>query len=141
MVIMVGAVSLSVKRINMFNFISEQFITVLITLLVTALTTIGGVYIKKIDTKLKRKTLRDEINRYSDWVRTVDEFKNMTEDEQVDTIFDTARTFAYDNDISVSDSELRLMVKTSLSSISRLQMTGLKLMVNKKENNDGIIEK
>jgi hypothetical protein len=126
---------------NMFGmFLSELtggIIGAIISVLVTVIATYGGVYIKKLDTKLKRKTLLDEINRYIEWLNEATSFTLMDNDEKINTVYEKAMEFSYENDIRVSEKELRLMIERAMNSQYRLQSIGLKLMQKKLSNDKG----
>ena len=109
----------------------------IVSLIVTAIATYGGFYIKQLDTKLKRKTLLDEINRYVGWVKETDSFKLMNDAEQTTTILEKAMEFAEENEIKISERELKLMVERAVQSLQRLESIGLKLMQKRLFNNKG----
>ena len=121
----------------MFESFLGEVAGAIVSLIVTAIATYGGFYIKRLDTKLKRKTLLDEINRYVGWVKETDSFKLMNDTEQTTTILEKAKEFAEENEIKISERELKLMVERAVQSLQRLESIGLKLMQKRLSNNKG----
>ena len=121
----------------MFESFLGEVAGAIVSLIVTAIATYGGFYIKRLDTKLKRKTLLDEINRYVGWVKETDSFKLMNDTEQTTTILEKAMEFAEENEIKISEKELKLMVERAVQSLQRLESIGLKLMQKRLSNNKG----
>lgn len=122
------------------NFIGDV-VGAVVALLVTAIGTYGGFYIKRLDTKLRRKTLLDEINRYVEMAKDVKSFSFMSEEDKTEMIYEKASEFASDNEVQISAKELRIMVERALQSIDRLEAIGLSLvnkrLLKEKENNNG----
>ena len=78
-----------------------------------------------------------EINRYVGWVKETDSFKLMNDAEQTTTILEKAMEFAEENEIKISERELKLMVERAVQSLQRLESIGLKLMQKRLSNNKG----
>lgn len=116
-----------------FSELLTQVITIVAGLLLTGVSTLGAFYIKRFSDNMKRKTLLDEINRYVGWVNDVPSFKLMSVEEKRETILEKISNFARENDISLPDSEIALMVERAVESRKKLETIGLKLMAIKKE--------
>lgn len=100
----------------------------IVALLITAIGTYGGIYLKRVETKLKRKMLLDEVNRYVAWAQEAQSFKLMSSSEKIETVFTKAIEFAEENEIKITDKELNIMVERAVESMSRLETIGLRLM-------------
>jgi len=122
-----------------------QILGAFVALLVGAIGTWGGIYLKQIETKLKRKMLLDEINRYVTWMQETESFESMSQSEKIETVLAKAVEFAEENEINVTEKELDIMVENAIQSFSRLETIGLRLMKrnleNKKGDKDGITNK
>lgn len=117
-----------------------------VALLITAIGTYGGFYVKRLGDKLKRKMLLDEVNRYTQWALEAKSFKLMSADEKAETVFTKATEFAEENEIKISEKELKLMVERAVQSVSRLETIGLTLMrknlaMKQGDNKNATIEK
>lgn len=117
----------------------------IVALLITAIGTYGGIYLKRVETKLKRKMLLDEVNRYVAWAQEAQSFKLMSSSEKIETVFTKAIEFAEENEIKITDKELNIMVERAVESLSRLETIGLSLMKrnleNKQGDKDGVVKK
>ena len=127
------------------SFIGE-IVGAVVALLIGSIATYGGIYIKRMETKLKRKMILDEINRYTEWADEAQSFKLMSSNEKMETVFAKAMEFAMENDIRIEERELMLMVERSVQSAGRLETIGLSLMkrnLERKqgEKENGVIEK
>lgn len=110
-----------------------EVITVVLGLVLTGVSTWGAFYIKRMNDKFKLKTLVDEVNRYVQWAEQAKSFKLLSSEEKKQTVLERIQQFAIENGISVTESELAIMVERSVQSIMNLEMAGLKLMKLKKE--------
>lgn len=111
-----------------WNELFTQIVTIVAGLLFTGVSTLGGFYIKRLTDNLKRKTLLDEINRYTAWADDVPSFKLMNAQEKRETILEKITEFASENGISLPASEIALMVERAVTSHQKLETIGLKLM-------------
>ena len=122
-----------------------QILGAFVALLVGAIGTWGGIYLKQIEAKLKRKMLLDEINRYVTWMQETESFESMSQSEKIETVLAKVVEFAEENEINVTEKELDIMVENAIQSFSRLETIGLRLMKrnleNKKGDKDGITNK
>ena len=112
----------------MWSGFAGDIVGAIVALLIGAIGTYGGIYIKKMETKLKRKMLLDEVNRYVAWAQEAQSFKLMSSSEKIETVFTKAIEFAEENEIKISDKELNIMVERAVQSLSRLETIGLRLM-------------
>lgn len=117
----------------------------IVALLITAIGTYGGIYLKRVETKLKRKMLLDEVNRYVAWAQEAQSFKLMSSSEKIETVFTKAIEFAEENEIKITDKELNIMVERAVESLSRLETIGLRLMrkhlSEKQGDKNGVVKK
>jgi len=122
----------------MWSNIVSDIVGAFVALLVGAIGVYGGIYIKMLETKLKRKMLLDEINRYIAWAEESKSFKTMSVSEKIESVFIKANEFAEENGINVSDKELNIMVEKAIESKSRLEKIGLGLIKKRSiENKEG----
>lgn len=121
------------------NFIGD-IVGAVVALVIGAVGTYGGFYIKRLGDKLKRKMLLDEVNRYTQWAQEAQSFKLMSSAEKVETVFTKALEFAEENEIKVSERELNLMVEHAIQSFSRLETIGLRLMKRNLSETQGEIK-
>ena len=126
------------------SFIGD-IVGAIVALLIGVIGTYGGIYIKRMETKLKRKMLLDEVNRYVAWAQEAQSFKLMSSSEKIETVFTKAIEFAEENEIKITDKELNIMVERAVQSLSRLETIGLSLMKrnleNKQGDKDGVVKK
>ena len=129
----------------MWASFAGDIVGAVVALIIGAVGTYGGFYIKRLGDKLKRKMLLDEVNRYIQWAQGAESFKLMSSSEKEETVFTKAMEFAEENEIRISDKELLLMVERAVQSISRLETIGLSLMKrnleNKQGDKDGVVKK
>lgn len=129
----------------MWSNYAGEIVGAVVALLITAVGTYGGFYIKRLGDKLKHKMLLDEVNRYTQWALEAKSFKLMSVDEKAETVFTKATEFAEENEIKISEKELKLMVERAVQSVSRLETIGLTLMrknlILKKEINYDVTKK
>lgn len=112
---------------DLFSSAIVQIIAAITSLVVLGIGTIGGFYVKRLDSKLKMKTLTDEINRYVAWADQANSFKAMSNMDKRDTVLERIRQFAADNEIAITDAQLILMVERSVQSLRSLEDIGIKM--------------
>ena len=129
----------------MWASFAGDIVGAVVALIIGAVGTYGGFYIKRLGDKLKRKMLLDEVNRYIQWAQGAESFKLMSSSEKEETVFTKAMEFAEENEIRISDKELLLMVERAVQSISRLETIGLRLMrkhlSEKQGDKNGVVKK
>lgn len=98
-----------------------------VTLLVGGITTFGGIYLKKLETRMKMRDLTTEINRYVDLVNQAKSFQLMSGEEKTQTILEQAIQYADTLGVTISERQLSLIVEKSVQSLRQLEKTGTKI--------------
>lgn len=95
--------------------------------------TIGiTIYAKKLENKMGRKAVRDEISRHVLAGEQVKFFSSMKDEDKVSTVLEAVGLFVMESGIAISDVELRMMIEQALSTPRKLAVAGMKLgLVNK----------
>ncbi len=114
----------------------ESWSSILITVVsalaglgVTAIGIIGGVYMKRLDRRLKMRELTTEIGRYIQWAENSNTFKMMSSDDQKETLLEQLRIFAQENEITITDTQLIILIENSIKPLVKLE----KIMKLRKE--------
>jgi hypothetical protein len=94
----------------------------------------GAFYVKRLDNKLKMKTLNDEIRQMVDWSRNSKTFKLMAHEEQINTMVGQMLQFAMDNGITVGEKQLVIMIENIMNYPLKLERAVLKSMQLKEKN-------
>jgi hypothetical protein len=92
---------------------------------------------KRINDNAKKRDLKNEVNRLTQYVDQLQSFRNVDIGERKEAIMESVRLFALENNIVVSEAEMEMMVEQSLQSLRRLINTGHKLGKLKQEAQDG----
>lgn len=98
-----------------------------VTLLVGGITTFGGIYLKKLETRMKMRDLTTEINRYVDLINQAKSFQLMSGEEKTQTILEQAIQYADTLGVIISERQLSLIVEKSVQSLRQLEVTGNKI--------------
>lgn len=101
-------------------------------------------YTRRINEKLKLKTLENEVARQTGLASQSRTFMGMDFDTRVTAITDSIEEFAKKNDINVSSVEARLMVENSFTSLKTLERSILKtykLQLSKEKEHGETIKK
>lgn len=112
-----------------------EIIVAIAGLFVTGIGTVGAFYLRKLDSNLKKKDLRDEINRYVEFAKKSKSFSLMTTEEKTQTVFEKARSYADESQIKISDRELLILVEGSMGTFDSLESIGLRVMKISRTNN------
>lgn len=121
----------------MGEYFAMEIIGAIIGIVVGIIASIGGAYIKRIDNKLKRKMILDEIARYKNWLEEIKLPSPMDPVEKKQAIIMKAQEFAFENDIRVNETELELMVENVFSSSARLNSIALGIQ---HKNNEKVLD-
>jgi len=108
-----------------------QIITAFVGIFITSISIVGGFWIKKINHKLKMKTITDEINRYVQWAQQAKSFKLMATEDQKQAVLESIQQFALENEIAISPTELTFLIERSIQSLVKFEMAGLRLKQSK----------
>lgn len=103
-------------------------ISALAGILVTAIGVIGGLYVKKLEHRLKMKSLADEINRYVERSENSNIFTMMSKDEKIDVLMEQIKLFAYENNITITDAQLSILIENSMKPLLNLNNSARELM-------------
>lgn len=76
---------------------------------------VGAFYVKRLDNKLKMKTLNDEIRQMLSISQNSKTFKAMAKQEQVSTILGEMEQFALENGINISEQRLIAMIENAMN--------------------------
>jgi hypothetical protein len=110
-------------------------------ILVPVITTVAILYKRKLDLKFQaaerkfqRSEVQREIDRYAQWAGELQSFKLLGIEEKKQTIKDAIERYVLDNNISITESELNLMIERALL----LPKTFRKLLLSRLEEHDGL---
>lgn len=106
----------------MFENISIEIIMAVVASLTVVISTVVGIYTKKLSNTIKRNMLKSELSRYVEWVKDIDLFKNMSNEEQISSVAEQLVTFAQENEIMISESALMLMISDALADKQKFAM-------------------
>lgn len=106
----------------MFENISIEIIMAVVASLTVVISTVVGIYTKKLSNNIKRNMLKSELSRYVEWVKDIDLFKNMSNEEQISSVAEQLVTFAQENEIMISESALMLMISDALADKQKFAM-------------------
>ena len=96
---------------------------------------------KRINDNVKKNALQSKIDQLSQHSEQLQSFQGMTLEDRIEALMEGARRHAMDNDVSISEIELRMMVESSLSSLRTLNSIVLRLKLMKENKNGKTIEK
>lgn len=102
--------------------IGLEVVKAIVGVVVPALTVALTFYTKRLNQKLQKKSLQDEIYRQINLANEVQTFKAMNMGEKATTLLESMQAFVITNQIPVSEVELKLLVERALQSENNLQM-------------------
>lgn len=85
-------------------------------------------FFNRMKNEIKRKALVNAVNRYIDYIENVKSFQLMSAEAKKMTVAEKAQQFAVENDITISESELSLIIEKSIQSLRSLENVGLRMM-------------
>lgn len=109
-----------------------QIAVVVLGAVLTFVTTWVAYWNKKLTAKLKMKDLSNEVNRFVQWADQANSFKLMSKEEKTQTVLEKVKLYAIENEISVTDSELQLLIEKSIQSLRSFELLGLELKLKNK---------
>ena len=120
-----------------------EIVKAVIGVAISALTIFLAFYTKRLNEKVKLRSLQNEIDRQTNYASQSRTFASLDFDTKVNAIVDSVEAYAKRNGISISSIEVMLLVENSFTSLKTLENNGLKLYRLKlsKENNDGKVIK
>ena len=92
----------------------QQLITTLSGVAFIGLSTIAGIYVKKLTTSLQRKNLEKEISQYVHAAEQSPSFKGYSGEQKYDVVLARAKTWAKDNSVLLTDDELMILIESSV---------------------------
>lgn len=113
--------------------VALEVIKAIVGVVIPALTIALTFYTKRLNDKLKRKSLKDEIHRLTQFAEETESFKLMNTKEKEETLLESMKVFVVQNDITISDAELELLVERALQSERNLRMRFKLLDENRRE--------
>jgi len=118
----------------------QQLITTISGVAFIGLSTIAGIYVKKLTTSLQRKNLKLEIDSFVKAAEQSPSFKDYTGEQKYEVVKARAITWSKDNDVTLSEDELMVLIESSVKDM-RLSEPILKAMpVNNEDVEKEIIE-
>lgn len=99
-----------------------EVVKAIVGVVIPALTVALTFYTRRLNQKLQKKSLKDEIYRQISLAKEVQTFKAMNMGKKAETLLESMQAFVISNEIPVSDIELKLMVERALQSENNLQM-------------------
>ncbi|HOM77851.1 MAG TPA: phage holin, LLH family [bacterium] len=109
------------------EIVLDSILQALTTLLVTAIGVLGGIYIKKIETSIKKINIKNEIEKYVKLINETESTKNLSVEQKKELVKEMAISFADENEIKISNSEVEILIDEAFSSIRKLQNIILKI--------------
>lgn len=89
-------------------------LSAILGIVVTGVTTMGGFYISKLSKKLKMDSLEKEIFRFVRWAEQAPRFALSDGQAKLYTVLENARLYAKENNISITDERLDIMVEAAV---------------------------
>jgi len=115
------------KKEKSMEIVLDSILQALTTLLVTAIGVLGGIYIKKIETSIKKINIKNEIEKYVKLINETESTKNLSVEQKKELVKEMAISFADENEIKISNSEVEILIDEAFSSIRKLQNIILKI--------------
>ena len=123
--------------------IALEIVKGVLPVIISGATILLAFYTRRINKKLKLKTLENEVARQTGLASQSRTFMGMDFDTRVTAITDSIEEFAKKNEIEVSSVEVRLMVENSFTTLKTLERSILKtykLQLSKEKEHGKIIE-
>jgi hypothetical protein len=102
--------------------IGLEVVKAIIGVVIPAITVALTFSLRRLNQKLQKKSLKDEIYRQISMANEVKTFKAMNMGKKTETLLESMQAFVVSNEIAVSEIELKLMVERALQSENNLQM-------------------
>ena len=96
----------------------QQLITTLSGVAFIGLSTIAGIYVKKLTTSLQRKDLEKEIKQYVQAAEQSPSFAGYDGDQKYNVVLARAKTWAKDNSVTLTDDELMILIESSVKDMN-----------------------
>jgi hypothetical protein len=121
--------------------IALEVVKAIIGVAIPALTIYLTFYTKRVQEKVERKALQNEIDRLTSHALQAKSFELMDYGSRVEAVVESIRTYAMRNDMMLHDVEIKLLVEQSFSSLKSLENVGLQLYKFKMERkNENLID-
>ena len=104
-----------------------EVVKALVGVAIPAMTIYLAFYTKRINEKMERKALQDEVNRLTTFATQARSFELMDYDSRVDAVVESVKLYAMQNNMILHEVEIRMMVEASFTSLKSLEGVGLKL--------------
>lgn len=88
---------------------------------------------KRLDNKLKQKSLTDEIKKMVDWSGNSRTFKALSYDDQLQSMVEQMQQFSTENGITVTDRQLIVLIESAMNYPLKMEGEIGKFMLTKKE--------
>lgn len=143
---MPGAASIDQKQTKdvemnpLFLEIALEILKAIVGVAIPALTVWLMFHTKRINDNVKMNSLQSKIDQLSQHSEQLQSFKNMTLEERIESLMQGARRHAMDNNMNITDVELRIMVEGSLQSLRMLDNIGYQLQLKKELENGKFIK-
>lgn len=92
----------------------QQLITTLSGVAFIGLSTIAGIYVKKLTTNLQRKSLKLEIDSFVRAAEQSPSFKEYTGEQKYEVVKARAITWSKDNSVNLTEDELMVLIESSV---------------------------
>lgn len=107
--------------------IGIEVVKAILAVIIPAVTVALSFSFRRLNQKLQKKSVRDEIYRQLQLAKEVQTFKSMNFGKQADTLLESMKAFVISNEIAISDVELKLLVERALASERNLKMRFLQM--------------
>lgn len=107
--------------------IGIEVVKAIVGVVIPAVTTYLAFSLGRLNQKLQKKSVKDEIYRQLQLANEVKTFKSMHMGEKSKTLLESIQAFVISNEIKISEVELKLLVERALQSESNLMMRFMQL--------------
>ena len=108
-------------------------------ILVPLLTIIFTIYANKFKKSIERNQVKGEVDRLVQWALQAKSFQTMKLDDRIGAIMESARLFMAENNITMTNTELTIMIENSLAGLKKLEAARYKInRLRKLEEQDGL---
>ena len=111
----------------------QQLVTTVSGVAFIGLSTISGIYVKKLITTLQRKNLKIEIDSFVKAAEQSPSFKDYSGEQKYEVVRARAITWGKDNNVTLTDDELMVLIE---SSVKEMKLEGQILRASPKEKEE-----
>ena len=110
----------------------KETITVISGVILAGVSTLGGFYVKRFTDNMKMKTLKEDIGDTVRWAEQSPSFKGLSGEDKFEIVFNKSKEKAIMNGVSISDSDLAILVESRVKLMKESEDESLRKLVREK---------